>query len=66
MIVRSRVPRVRGQYGYCCDDSLGCCHAGEYRERPNVSVAAGGKGAADILEEPALCYLAKLTSFTLI
>jgi len=66
MTVRSRVPRVREQYGYCCDDSLDCCHAGEYRERPNVGVAAGGEGAADVLEEPVLCYLAKLTSFTLI
>ena len=47
-------------------DSLGCCHAGEYCERPNVGVAAGGEGAADVLEEPVLCYLAKLTSFTLI
>ena len=40
---------------------------GEYHERPNVGVAAGGEGAADISDEPALiCNLAKLTGFTLI
>lgn len=61
MIVRSRVPRVQEQYGYCCDDSLGCYHAGEYRERPNVGVAAGGEGAADVLEEPVLCYVSSKT-----